>query len=515
MTSKATPDDTASSSGQGNGDVDKEQPKPVRGSALVEVPFARVVDSHAADKSYTLTYIVIIALLAGLLGWIGWTWWQSRGMAITIGFEQPHGLQAGAALKLNGVQVGEVKRVSLIENQTVLVHARLTADDEINAMIAREGTQFWIPQFTADLARGLRNVGAVFASEIAIRPGTGSRRTRFVGLSTEPANVWLREGELPVVLRADRNHGVTEGSAVFYRGLQIGEIVRTQLSRDSSRFEAWLRIFAEYRDLIRKDSRFVDSSGVDFDFWSMSLNVDSLQSVIGGSVQLFTPTAYGPPAEAGREFELEVEGRKDYYAWSPYIEFAGYQSMLDGAGALAKTPILTKVTLAWKYPRALGLIDDAEGTHQGLVLSTTHGVLAPLSLMRPPQESATQVELNIAGQSVALSDDMITWQGDHLVMYRVQGLSAAWSADNLRHPPETESCTIHGPAGLHKVLNKEYLVPEDGGWRVTRDGDFNSGWHGAAVASNKDGRIIGLLEVDPKNRASVCPVPPDTPFLRP
>ena len=130
----------------------------------------------------------------------------------------------------------------------------------------------------------------------------GPRRSHFVGLETEPADAWLREGELPVVLRTDRNRGVAEGSAVFYRGLKIGDIVRTQLSRDSTKFEAWLRIFREYRPLVRVDSKFVDSSGLNLQVGlrGMSVSMESLQSIIGGSVQLFTPDAYGPPAEVPR-----------------------------------------------------------------------------------------------------------------------------------------------------------------------------------------------------------------------
>ena len=131
--------------------------------------------------------------------------------------------------------------------------------------------------------------------------------------------MWLREGDLPIVLRGSRNHGVAEGSAVFYRGLKIGEIVRTQLSRDSSKFEAWLRIPSAYRMLVHKDSHFVDSSGfrLDVGLGGMKIDLDSLQSVIAGSVQLFTPTSAGELAEPGREFILELDADPEYASWAP------------------------------------------------------------------------------------------------------------------------------------------------------------------------------------------------------
>ncbi len=508
-----TPDRAAPHARSETRDAASPAPTAAPTHAMAPVPLARVVEPAETQKSYTLVRVGAIALVAALLAWVVWSWWDHRGLFITIEFAEPHRLEPGAPLTLNGVRVGEVTRFDLLENQLVSVRARLTASDSINGMIAREGSVFWIPRFEADLARGIRNVGAVFASEIAVRPGTGPRQYRFTGLEHEPPNVWLRDGELPIVLRARQNRGVTEGSAVLYRGLEIGEIVRTQLSRDSTRFEAWLRIFAPYRDLVRKDSHFVDSSGVNVEvgFAGMSVDMQSLQSVFAGSVQLFTPTEHGPAAAAGREFVLEPTADEAYYDWSPYIEFEGYQSMYD-APAGTHAPRLAKATLTWSYTRGWGWLAEGSGTAQGLVLATTAGVLAPLNLLVPTSANPRDVRLRFDGRSVPLADDSLAWQGGGLGLYEVARLGEGWPASRIRHAPEPESCTVYGAGGLYKVLDREYLAEDGGAWRVSGPMSFNAGWNGAAAISSRDGALVGILVTD-EVPARIRPIPVDAPFF--
>jgi hypothetical protein len=258
----------------------------------------------------------------------------------------------------------------------------------------------------------------------------------------------------------------------------------------------------------------VDSSGLNLEFGlgGMSVNMESLQSVIGGSVQLFTPGEYSPPAEAGREFELELEADPSYYNWAPYIEFEAYQSMYDAPLAQG-IPVPTQATVTWKYRRALGALSDGEASAQGLVLLTQSGVMGTESLLKPRHKTARDVVLNFAGRSVPLDESTLVWQGGGLGLCVVDGLHAAWSGEDFRHPPEPESCTVYGPGGLHKVLNKEYLESREGAWQVTRPSDFSAGWNGAVVVASKDGRVIGLLTVDTSNKATVLPVPEDAPWL--
>ncbi len=476
--------------------------------AWVTVPVAEVIPAPGHARAFRLMTVIIMILLAGLLGAIGWWWWHSRGLEVSIEFERPHGLQIGASVMLNGVQVGEVRDIAILENHRIQVRTRLTAKPDINSMIARAGTQFWIPRFSADLTRGVRNVQAVFATHVEVNPGTGPRQRHFTGLEQEPPTMWLRDGDLPIVLRASRNQGVTEGSAVFYRGLEIGKIVRTQLSRDSSTFEAWLRIDAQYRMLVHNDSRFVDSSGlrVDVGLGGMTLDLDSLQSVLAGSVQLYTPTSSGDPAEAGREFVLEPDADPEYATWAPYIDYAGYQPMHVAAlQQIRPTPIAA--TLTWKYPRALGLIDAGEGTRQGLVLSTRLGVLVPTNMVDTGNTSATDVVLDIAGTRCVIDDQAVTWRGEGLALCVTTPATVTWPVERIRQATEPETCTLYGPGGLDMVINREYLDPTAPGWRITRDDAFNAGWNGAIVLSNRDHAVIGMLAVDEKNRGMVMPIP--------
>ena len=128
-------------------DTPSAQPEtdtPTAEDAWVAVPLAEIVPAPTSDRSFRLMAVIIMILLAGLLTAIGWWWWHSRGLEVTIEFERPHGLQAGASVMLNGVQVGEVLDIAILENHRIQVHTRLTAKPDVNAMIARAGTHFWI-----------------------------------------------------------------------------------------------------------------------------------------------------------------------------------------------------------------------------------------------------------------------------------------------------------------------------------------------------------------------------------
>lgn len=120
--------------------------------AWVTVPVAEVIPAPGHARAFRLMTVIIMILLAGLLGAIGWWWWHSRGLEVSIEFERPHGLQIGASVMLNGVQVGEVRDIAILENHRIQVRTRLTAKPDINSMIARAGTQFWIPRFVPQIS---------------------------------------------------------------------------------------------------------------------------------------------------------------------------------------------------------------------------------------------------------------------------------------------------------------------------------------------------------------------------
>lgn len=480
--------------------------------ATAALPAARIVRTRG---SFGFVAIFAVAVILGVGVYVGFRWWDGRGAQITIEFARSHALERGAPLTLNGVCVGEVEAVGLRENQAVAVRVRLTADDRINAMIARAGSQFWVPSFSADLATGVRNVAAAFSPRIAVLAGAGRPQHRFVGLEREPPNVWWGDGDLAVVLRAVRNRGVTAGSAVLYRGLPIGEIVRTQLSRDSTKFEAWLRIFARYRSLVRKNSRFVDSSGVNVElgFTGVSVDLPSLRGMLAGSVQLFTPTEAGPPAEAGREFELELTAAESYFEWHPYIEFAGYEALFERERGPIPRP--TQATLSYTYRRGWGWMSDGSATHAGLALVLERGVLLPRNLVRPDEDHRADLHLRVGAEVVDVGDERLAWMNESLALVENDvALAVGWRVQRVRAPGEPESVTVFGPSGARHLLDREYVEADDGVWGITQRRVFDVGWHGAAVLATRDERLIGLLLVDDDGEAVVAPIPADATLLQ-
>jgi hypothetical protein len=301
---------------------------------------------------------------------------------------------------------------------------------------------------------------------------------------------------------------------VLYRGLEIGAIVRTQLSRDSRQFEAWLRIFPEYRHLVRTNSHFVDGSGLDLEVGliGMSLNIESLESILRGSVLLFTPPDHGPPVAPGREFELELEVVDEYREWAPYLEYEDYQPMYEPNDDAA-APHLLKARLTWQSSPYWGWLGGASGESQGLFVAADAGLIAPLNLLMPPTDDAEDPLLSFNGRRVQMTPDLIAWQGNGLGVLQLGEFGGNRSNLALRHPTEAESCTIHGPGGMKLMLDREYLTADGDVWRVQGSTALNAGWNGAAVISSRDGALLGLLVMEENERPAVHPLPADFPFI--
>lgn len=479
--------------------------------ALVPIPFATVVEPIGESKSYKLAYVLLGLVIFGVLGLVGYYGWQNAGTAVTVTFEEKHDLEPGSAVTLNDVQIGTVKDIELLANRRAKVDVRLSASREVVDEVTRDGTTFHIKRFRFNFGEGAKNVGAVFANSIVVKPGGGTRNYHFIGLEEEPPNLWFREGELPLVLRAPSNQGVNQGSKVLYRGLPIGEVAYTQLARDSRSFEVWVRVYSKYRDLVFDNSIFVNTSGVDakFGVTGFSLSMLSVESMLAGSIEMFIPDNPGSPAKDGHEFRLEDNATDEYRAYSPNISFGEYRSMYNGPSKAL--PKLSQASLSWKYARRLR--SDGHESIEGLALLTDAGILAPETMLKPEHDDAKEVSLSIGGVLFQGEKVGLEWAGNGVAFSKSSRSEQGWPVKLIRHAAEPESATVYGPGGLSRVINREYLTAEGAVWKVTSEGAFQPSWNGAAVTSARDGKLIGLLLVDKKNRAVVHIFAADAPFV--
>ncbi len=263
--------------------------------------------TRKARAGLPLIWLVPILALIVTLG-VGWNMLASRGTLISVAFKDATGITPGeTALKFREITVGRVESVRFTEDlQQVLVHIRV--DKDLAAYIDKDA-EFWIvrPEVTA---QGISRLDTVLTG--AFVEGywddvPEKSQTDFVGLDRAPASLG-RQGTR-IVLSTDRSRGMMEGAPISYRGIQIGHMQNLRLSEDDESVLADVFIPAPHDKRLTTNTVFWDTTGfsVSLGAQGLSLNVNSLASVLQGGAEFSTFTSGGAPVQDGHVFQLQPD----------------------------------------------------------------------------------------------------------------------------------------------------------------------------------------------------------------
>ncbi|WP_207460774.1 MlaD family protein [Azospirillum sp. SYSU D00513] len=285
------------------------EPQRPENTASAENAAENAVEPAAAHvrRRRTLPLVWIVPLVAALLGgWLVWQHFSERGPLITITFVTAEGIEAGRTkIKFKNVDVGTVEAVAMSADLShVVVTARMVKDA---GPYLTGGTRFWVvkPRLGAAGISGLTTL--VSGAYIGVDPGPGEWTTEFSGLE-EPPLVQSSAPGRRFVLTTDRLGGLSPGVPIYYAGIQVGEVLGYEFTRDWSSLNVPVFVHAPYDRLVRPNSRFWNASGVQMSFGSNgpSVAIESLQALAAGGVAFDTPglSNEGEAAEEGRSFPL-------------------------------------------------------------------------------------------------------------------------------------------------------------------------------------------------------------------
>ena len=177
-----------------------------------------------------LLWLVPVAALL-LCAWYVYSSILSKGPTITIYFDQIEELQADSSpMRYRGAKIGTVTSVELTpDSKRVKVKAQL---DGSSANVARQGSIFWIvrPQVSVGAIRGLRTI--VSGNYLTVRPGNGPRTNVFDGLEEPPVNA-ASGNPVDITLLSSDLASVQKNTPIFYRGIQVGEVLDYRLGNDA------------------------------------------------------------------------------------------------------------------------------------------------------------------------------------------------------------------------------------------------------------------------------------------
>ncbi|WOI55615.1 MlaD family protein [Palleronia sp. LCG004] len=273
-------------------------------SAGAATPELRTARRSVLSRLSIVWLVPVLALVISLT--VVWQNYADRGPLITVLFDNASGVRAEETqLRYRDVVVGVVEAVRFSEDlDQVAVEIRV--DKEIGDYID-DSAQFWVvsAEVSAQGVAGLDTVlGGVYI-EGDWDGVAGEPRHLFEGVSSAPL---VRYGERGVSfeLRGDSVEGLSEGTKIYYRGIEVGQIANLRLGGDSSSVVADGFVREPEARLITTSTRFWDTSGFTFSFGAQGarLDVASIASLVSGGISFATTVSGGEEVTSDTVFRL-------------------------------------------------------------------------------------------------------------------------------------------------------------------------------------------------------------------
>jgi paraquat-inducible protein B len=273
--------------------------------------------------------IPVVTVLVG--GWLVWDTYAKRGPLISIIFDQGDGLTAGQSLvKHRDVTLGTVTSVKLTPDMNhVVVKVQMTRDA---TPLISDKTKFWIvrPRFFAGSLSGLGTLLSGPFIDLLPSPDGTKPQTQFTGLEDPPVLQSVVPGRT-FLLKADHIGSVSLGAPIFFRDLQVGQILGWDIGnmvRDVT-IHAFVR--APYDSYVHADSRFWNASGLSVKLGAdgVQVQVQSLDALLLGGIAFSTPDEDSGEPEAAAEANFPLYDNKDAADQAIYqrrIPFVAYFS---------------------------------------------------------------------------------------------------------------------------------------------------------------------------------------------
>jgi paraquat-inducible protein B len=427
--------------------TDPERPPAVDG----QPPQRQMPPPAVHIRQRRFSFVWIIPIVAAVIAiYLGYRTIVQQGPLVTITFNNSNGLTVGQTqVKYKWVALGTVESIDLSrDNSHVIASVRM---NNVGARFLTTHARFWVvrPSLSVTNLSGLDTL--VSGSYIGVDPGVPGGRydTHFTGLE-EPPGVRSDEPGSTYVLHADSVGSLNTGSPVFYRDVQVGEVLGYDLGDGIGPVTINIFVRAPYNKLVKPSSHFWDSSGISVGFQggSLRVQVQSLEALLAGGVTFDLPSdeAGAPPSADNATFHL--------YPTQEDAEAAGYLHQIRAvayfqssvAGVSRGTPVTIFGIQVGDVTDVKFLLDPSTGSARVRVAmelqpervisnSEFPSTLKPLDVLQRMVDRGLRVNLEtssfITGQkdvALAFQPDAgqakITYEGDALVLPTESGGSS-------------------------------------------------------------------------------------------
>lgn len=268
-------------------------------------------------------YVWLFPIFALLIaGWLFLQNWKERGPEIYIHFEDGSSIRAEKTkVRFRGVTIGTVKKIVISDDDKDVIATVLLQSEAQN--FAVEGSKFWLVMPKVGF-QGVSGLETIFeGTYIAAIPGSAEAPMHYdfhgkIGGDSDEA----LEESAAYFLETINANSLDVGESVSFRGLKIGVVTKLFLPKGAQHVTVQINIHNKFRHLIRTNTAFWRKVAVqaNLGLFNSEVKIGSLDAILHGGVDLFTPDNPGEVAKPGSHFEMSPSAPKGSEKWNPRLE---------------------------------------------------------------------------------------------------------------------------------------------------------------------------------------------------
>jgi paraquat-inducible protein B len=390
---------------------------------------------------------LIPLVAAGLVVYLGYNSLANRGPLVTLVLASADGLTVDQTeVKHKAVTVGTVESIKLSNDmKSVVVEVRMVGGTD--AMLT-DKARFWVvrPRLSAGSLTGIETL--VSGAYIEVDPGGpgGKKERRFDALREPPGRQSDEPGQV-YVLKAKHLGSLSTGSPVYYRDVEVGEVLSYDLGDGLG--PVTLRVFVRepYDKFVHAQTQFWNASGLSVTMGAegMHIELQSIQTLLSGGIAFETPTGAGPDTVAGEKatfdlYEDKATADNAFYRENiPYVSY--FRSSVQGLAT--GSPVLVSGV-------QVGSVHDVKLVYD----AAAHAMVARVAFAIQPERILTK---GIAGGA-----DVHKAFSDPTMHVRLESSNLLTGAKDLALEYSTSKATVRAAADLPRE-GDALVLPSEGG----------------------------------------------------
>jgi len=232
---------------------------------------------------------------------------MDQGPTVTVSFRSADGLEPGKTkVKYKDVDIGLVRTITLSRDLSKVL-VLIDMSKEAKRFTAAD-TRFWVvrPRVGASGVSGLSTL--LSGAYIGVDAGKSEEtKEEFTGLE-KPPQVATDDKGTKFTLHGESLGSIDVGSPIFYRRIQVGQVVGFDLDEKGRGVKMTVFVSAPYDQYVGKNTRWWHASGVDvrLDSNGFKVNTQSLAALLVGGIAFETMSGQKPDQQAapGTDFPL-------------------------------------------------------------------------------------------------------------------------------------------------------------------------------------------------------------------